>query len=245
MKRRRKRRRCVWAICKVPAGEKKKTLNGLPGLVQSLVGCCCCCCCLVYIVITGLLLCSRRRGCFHLRLPLTPYAEGIKSNRKSCPIDVRNETVFKWSPRGSEMNMHITERQQLNHVHNPHCPPPSFRFSSWQPRNFRNNTCCNKGASHLQFRLSRRDVAQKDGPLYLEFPIEFVTVAIQHSQVQWTKVWIKISVHELVIYAEIVGVWRGLWSDGHLQSSEIELICKEEKKCWWCWNSIHRQRDHF
>jgi hypothetical protein len=98
---------------------------------------------------------------------------------------------------------------------------------------------------HLQLRLSRRAVPQRDGPLYLEFPIEFVTVAIQHSQVQWTKVWIKISVHELVIYAEIVGVWRGLWSDGHLQSSEIELICKEEKRCWWCWNSIHRQSDHF
>ena len=76
--------------------------------------------------------------------------------------------------------------------------------------------------------MARKQVEQ----VYLEFPVKFVTVTVQHSQIQWAKVWIKISVHELIIYAEIVGVWRGFWSDRHLQSCKIELICNRKERCY-------------
>ena len=64
---------------------------------------------------------------------------------------------------------------------------------------------------------------------YRKLFIECVAVSVDHSQVEWPKVWADVFVHTLIINWEIVGVWCGFGDGRTFQSGKVKSVCNEIK----------------
>lgn len=63
-----------------------------------------------------------------------------------------------------------------------------------------------------------------------EFLADVVTVSVQHSQIQRSKVVIEILEHKFIVDAEVMRVRRAVGFHAGLQRDEVQSIYKEETK---------------
>lgn len=63
--------------------------------------------------------------------------------------------------------------------------------------------------------------------VYLQLPIELMTISVHHRQIEWTEITVEVPVDELIIHTKVVGVRGGFRPNGHFERGKVEPICAE------------------